>query len=154
MRRRRTEAGERVPAGVHVKLEKKGDAVEVDLHPHWTVRDKLTSAVLEPFDIVLAERQGDKVLVRGGDLARTAVDSRILYQMAGRIIEMKDNRARAGAPTLAKGTALADLSLGFGSRVLNKMLVRLQVVSTDDANKALLGRRCATCWSRAPGSCA
>ena len=135
----RTEAGQTVPAGVHVKLEKKGDEVEVDLHPHWTVRDKLTSAVLETFDIVLAQRQGDKVLVRGGDLVRTAVDSRILYQMAGRIIEIKDNRARAGAPTLAKGTALADLSLGFGSRVLSKMLVRLQVVSTNDANKALLG---------------
>ena len=66
----RTEAGETVPAGVHVKLEKKGDEVEVDLHPHWTVRDKLVSAVLETFDIVQAQRQGDKVLVTGGDLAK------------------------------------------------------------------------------------
>jgi hypothetical protein len=135
----RTQAGETVPAGVHVKLEKKGDEVEVDLHPHWTVRDKLVSAVLETFDIVQAQRQGDKILVRAGDLAKASVDSKIIYQMAGQILEIKDNRARAGAPTMARGTTLADLSLGFGNRVLSKMLVRMQVVSTDDANKALRG---------------
>jgi hypothetical protein len=136
----RTQAGETVPAAVHVKLEKKGDEVEADVHPHWTVRDKLTSATLEVFDIALAQRQGDKVVVRAGDLLRTAVDSKILYQVAGRVIEIKDNRAKAGAPTLGKGTTLADLSLGFGSRILSKMLVRMQVVSTDDANKALRGQ--------------
>jgi hypothetical protein len=135
----RTQAGETVPAGVHVKLEKQGDEVEVDLHPHWTVRDKLVTAALETFDIVQAQRQGDKILVRAGDLAKASVDSKIIYQMAGQILEIKDNRARAGAPTLAKGTTLADLSLGFGNRVLSKMLVRMQVVSTDDANKALRG---------------
>jgi hypothetical protein len=135
----RTKAGELVPAGVHVKLKKEDDKVDVDLHPHWTVREPLATAALEVFEVVLSDGKRDKVVVSHADMAKVAIDNKILYRLMGQLVEVKDHREGAAAPTLARGTALADLSIGAGGRSLNKMFLRAQLMSTDDTNKSLLG---------------
>jgi hypothetical protein len=136
-----TEDGRRVPLAVHVKLEKKKQTVELDVHPHWTVRGALHAPELEAFDIVLDDGQTERTLVGRSDLLRQATENKILYRIEGSLIELHDNLEGKPLPrSLAAGAAVADLSLGFGSKHINKMLLRADLRSIDDANVALAGK--------------
>ena len=135
----KVEGGARVPLAVHLKLEKKKAKISLDLHPHWTTRDKLTAPELEPFEVVYNDGATDKVIATGDDLLRVATESRLKYTIAGALIAVTDNLDGRG-PSLAKGGALADLSLGFGTSHVNKMLIRAEVRSLDAANAALAGQ--------------
>jgi hypothetical protein len=135
----RAEDGARVPLAVHLKVEKKKAAVSTDLHPHWTVRGKLTDAELEPFDVIASDGTTEKVLASGDDLLRTATETKVSYSIAGALIEVQDNLS-GRAPSLAPGTALADLSVGVGSKHINTMFVRAELRSLDAGNTALAGQ--------------
>ena len=58
----RAEDGTRVPLAVHLKIEKKKTKIATDLHPHWTVRGKLTAAELEPFEVAYSDGTTEKVI--------------------------------------------------------------------------------------------
>jgi hypothetical protein len=131
--------GTRVPLAVHLKLDKKKSAVGIDLHPHWTVRGKLTAAELEPFEVVYGDGATEKVVATGADLLRTATETKVSYSIAGALIEVQDN-LEGRAPSLAAGAALADLSVGAGSKHINTMFVRADLHSLDDGNAALAGQ--------------
>src|SRR5262249_26025742 len=118
--------GARVPIAVHVKLEKKKSKVSIDLHPHWTTRGKLSAPELEPFEIAYNDGTTDKVVATGDDLLPVAIETKISYSIADELIEVKDNLEGRG-PSLAAGGALADLSLGFGTKHINKMLIRAEL---------------------------
>lgn len=135
----RTEDGTRVPLAVHLKLEKKKARISTDLHPHWTVRGKLTDAELEPFEVVYSDGETEKVVATGNDLLRTATETKVSYAIAGALIEVRDN-LEGRAPSLAPGTALADLSVGVGSKHLNTMFVRAELRSLEAGNAALAGQ--------------
>jgi len=135
----RAEDGARVPLAVHLKLEKKKAKISTDLHPHWTVRGKLTAAELEPFEVIYGDGTTEKVVATGDDLLRTATETKISYSMAGALIEVQDN-LEGHAPSLATGAALADVSVGVGSKHINTMFVRADLRSLDAANAALAGQ--------------
>jgi hypothetical protein len=135
----KAEDGARVPLAVHLKVEKKKGKTSLDLHPHWTVRGKLTNAELEPFQVVVSDGTSEKVVASGADLLRVAIETRISYTVAGALVEIKDNVEGRG-PTLAANGALCDLSLGFGTKRVNKMLMRAELRSLDDGNGALAGK--------------
>jgi hypothetical protein len=135
----RAEDGSRVPLAVHLKIEKKKATISTDLHPHWTVRGKLTAAEVEPFEIVYSDGTTEKVVATGDDLLRTATETKVSYTIAGALIEVRDN-LQGRAPSLAPGTALADLSVGVGSKHINTMFVRAELRSLDAGNAALAGQ--------------
>jgi hypothetical protein len=136
-----TEDGKRVPLGVHVKLEKKKQKVEPDVHPHWTVRGALHAPELEALDIVLSDGQTERTLVTRADLLRAATENKIIYRLEGSLIEVQDNLEGKPLPrSLAAGASVADISLGIGSKHINKMLLRADLRSIDDANAALAGK--------------
>ena len=135
----KTEAGTRVPLAVHLKLEKKKAKISTDLHPHWTVRGKLTDAELEPFEVIYSDGATEKVVATGDDLLRTATETKVSYSIAGALIEVHDN-LEGRPPSLAPGTALADLSVGIGSKHINTMFVRAELRSLEAGNAALAGQ--------------
>jgi hypothetical protein len=135
----KAEGGGRVPLAVHLKVEKKKAKISTDLHPHWTTRGKLTDAEVEPFEIAYSDGTTETVVATGDDLLRVATETRIAYTLAGALIEVKDNLDGHG-PSLAAGGALADISLGFGTSHVNKMLIRGEVRSFDATNAALGGQ--------------
>ncbi len=139
----RAEDGTRVPLAVHLKVEKKKTKISIDLHPHWTVRGKLTAAELEPFEVAYSDATTEKVIASGDDLLRVATETRISYTLAGALIEVQDN-LEGRAPSLAPGTALTDLSVGIGSKHLSTMFVRAELRSLDAGNAALAGQPPAT----------
>jgi hypothetical protein len=134
----RAEDGARVPLAVHLKVEKKKAKISTDLHPHWTVRGKLTAAELEPFEVIYSDGATETVVASGDDLLRTATETKVSYRIAGALIEVQDN-LEGHAPSLAAGAALADLSVGIGSKHLNTMFVRADLRSLDAGNAALAG---------------
>ena len=135
----RAEDGGRVPLAVHLKLEKKKTKIETDLHPHWTVRGKLTAAELEPFEVVYSDGTTEKVIATGDDLLRVATETKISYTIAGALIEVQDN-LEGRAPSLASGAALVDLSVGVGTKHVKTMFVRAELRSLDAGNAALAGQ--------------
>jgi hypothetical protein len=136
-----TQDGHRVPLGVHVKLEKKKTKVDVDLHPHWTTRTALHDPEIEPFEILVSDGKTERTVVTRHELLRTTVENEIKYRIENSVIEVRDNLEGQPRPrSLAVGTALADLSLGFGSKHLNKMLLRAELRSIDQGNTALAGK--------------
>jgi hypothetical protein len=135
----KAESGARVPLAVHLKLEKKKAKVSIDLHPHWTTRGKLTAPELEPFEVAYADGATEKVVATGDDLLRAATETKLWYTIAGALLEVRDNLAGRG-PSLAPGSALADLSLGLGNTPISKMLIRAEVRSLDAGNAALAGQ--------------
>ena len=74
----------RVPLAVHLKLEKKKAKISIDLHPHWTVRGKLTDAELEPFEVIYSDGATEKVVATGDDLLRTATETKVSYRSLAR----------------------------------------------------------------------
>ena len=133
--------GRRVPLGVHVKLEKKKSRVDVDVHPHWTEQAALHDPEVEPFEVIVREGSGERVVVTRDALLRAAVQNKIAYRIEDSLIEVRDNLEGQPLPrSLGAGAALANLSLGFGTKHLNKMLLRAELLSLDDANRALAGK--------------
>jgi hypothetical protein len=143
----KAESGGRVPIAVHLKIEKKKAKISIDLHPHWTTHDKLSAPELEPFEVVYTDGGAEKVVATGDDLLRVATETKISYTLAGELIELKDNLEGRG-PSLAVGGALADLSLGFGTKHVNKMLIRAELRSLDAGNAALAGQPIAALLAR------
>ncbi len=126
------------PAGRSPQAGQEEVAVGIDLHPHWTVRGKLSAAELEPFEVVYSDGATEKVVATGADLVRTATETKVSYSIAGALIEVQDN-LEGRAPSLASGAALADLSVGAGSKLVNTMFVRADLRSLED-NTALAGQ--------------
>jgi len=58
-----TEAGERVPVGIHLHLEKRGTKFDARTHIHPTVREKVVSAEFEPFQVVVNNGQAEEVVL-------------------------------------------------------------------------------------------
>jgi hypothetical protein len=135
----KAENGARVPLAVHLKLEKKKAKVSVDVHPHWTTRGKLTAPEIDTWEVAYKDATTEKVVATGYDLGRVATETKIIYTLADGAIEVKDNLKGTG-PSLAAGGALADLSLGFGTSFVNKMLIRAELRSLDAGNVALAGQ--------------
>ena len=129
----------RVPVAVHLKVEKKKTKISLDLHPHWTTRGKLWDADMRPFEVAVSDGTTETVIATKDDLKRVATETKISYSIAGELIEIKDN-LEGHRPSLAAGGALADLSLGIGSKHLNKMLIRAELRSVDAGNAALAGQ--------------
>jgi hypothetical protein len=135
----RAEDGARVPLAVHLKIEKKKAKISTDLHPHWTVRGKLTAAELEPFEVVYSDGTTEKVIATGDDLLRVATETKLAYTVADALIEVQDN-LEGHAHSLAPGAAFVDLSVGVGSKHVNTMFVRAELRSLDAGNAALAGQ--------------
>ena len=135
----RAEDGTRVPLAVHLKIEKKKAKISTDLHPHWTVRGKLTDAELEPFEVAYSDGSTEKVIASGDDLLRVATETKISSTLADALIEVQDN-LEGRAPSLAPGAALTDLSVGIGTKHVKTMFVRAELRSLDAGNAALAGQ--------------
>jgi hypothetical protein len=139
--------GTRLPVAVHLKIEKKKAKVSLDLHPHWTTRGHLSEARLDPFDVAVSDGATETVVATSAELLNVATETKISYSLAGELIELKDNLEGRG-PSFAAGGALADLSLGIGSKHINKMLIRAELRSLDAGNAALAGQPAAELLKR------
>ena len=150
-RHRQGRSGARVPLAVHLKLEKKKAKISIDLHPHWTMRGKLTAPELDPFEVVYNDGATEKVVATGDDLLRAATETKLWYTIAGALIEVKDNlegrpppspRGRAGRPVARHRHQPHQQDVRSGPRCAR---------STPPTPRSPVSRR-RPCWRAAAGS--
>ena len=135
-----TEAGERVPVGIHLHLEKRGTKFDARTHIHPTVREKVVSAEFEPFQVVVNNGQAEEVVLTRESALEAVREPRLAARLAQILLEIIDNLEGVNQDASQAGFRLADISIGLGEGKLSKMVLRAQLVSLEGANGALILR--------------
>jgi hypothetical protein len=133
-----TESGHRVPVAVHLKIKKSLDRFTTSLHPHPTVRDTIALATFEPFEVWLDDGKNLKTVLTP-ELAVEAVrDPALTARLANLFMQVTDHLEGQTVDPARPGTALVDLSFGFGSEKVNMNLARVTLVSNSERNAELI----------------
>lgn len=124
-----TEAGQRVPVGIHLKIEKKGDAFVAGAHAHPTVRESMVKGEFEPFQVVLKNSSGETVALTPADSLTTIREPALGLRLASKLLEAWDNLEGVKQDPSQPGYVLVDVSFGIGLGGLGKKLIRGQILS-------------------------
>lgn len=124
-----TEAGLRVPVGIHLKLEKKGNEFIAGAHAHPTVRESMVRAEFEPFEVVLKNGSSETVALTPAEALTTIREPSIGLRLASKLLEAWDNLEGVKQDPTQPGFILVDVSFGFGLGGLGQKIIRGQIVS-------------------------
>lgn len=135
-----TASGEEVPVGIHLKLHKIGQSFEARLHPHPTVRDEITAAVFEPFEVVLFEGRKEEVVLTPEKAVEAVRDPVLTARLVQIFVNVNDYLE--GVPLVPErpDERLVDLSIGFGSGRLHIAVVRVKLISKSADNAPMIRR--------------
>jgi hypothetical protein len=136
--------GSRSPIGIHVKLEKKGDDFTTGVHAHPTVRESITSAEFEPFEVVLRNSRGDTQVLNPELALSTIREPSLGLRLASKLLTAWDNLEGVHEDPSRPGYLLVDVSFGFGIGGLSQKLLRMQIVSVEGSNAPILVQRSLT----------
>jgi hypothetical protein len=135
-----TSSGEEVPLGVHLRIHKTGDDFSARVHPHPTVRDEITSAVFEPFQVVFFNGKKEEVVLRPEQAIDLVRDPAYAARLAGIFLKVTD-RLEGVAPTPERSESrLVDLSIGFSAGKPDVAMVRIELLSKSADNAPLVRR--------------
>ena len=133
-----TGAGLEVPAAVHLKIHKTLNRFRVSLHPHPTVREKLVSAVFEPFEVIVDNGKERKVVLSPEQTIEAVRDPQLMARLANIFMQVTDNLEDTPISAESPGAALVDISLGFGTKRVNATLARVRLLSNSAKNADLI----------------
>jgi hypothetical protein len=133
-----TQSGDEAPVAVHLKIHKTGNRFHTTLHPHPTVREKIESAVFEPFDVVLANGESERVVLTPQGAVEAVRDPQLSARMANIFMQVTDNLEGEPLAPEEAGAPLVDLSLAFGTEKLNVNLARVRLLSNSAENAELI----------------
>jgi hypothetical protein len=127
-----------VPVAVHLKIHKTGNHFRVRLHPHPTVREKIASAIFEPFEVVLANGESESPALTHEQAVEAVRDPELTARLAEVFMQVTDHLEGVDPSVETAGVPLVDLSFGFGSEELNMKLARVTLLSNSAANAQLI----------------
>lgn len=133
-----TEAGESVPTAVHLKIHKTLDHFTTKVHPHPTVRGRLTRAEFEPFEIVLSDGRVEKTALTPERAEEVVRDPEAAARLVGLFMQVTDHLEGRPIEIERAGAPLIDLSFGFGTTEHNMKLARVSLLSNDPKNAELI----------------
>jgi hypothetical protein len=133
-----TASGEEVPLGVHLKIHKSGKFFTARLHPHPTVRDEITSAVFEPFEVVLFNGKKEEVVLTPEQAVEAVRDPALTARLAQIFLNVNDYLEGVALTPEQPDARLVDLSIGFGSGRLGVAVVRVKLLSKSADNAPLV----------------
>jgi hypothetical protein len=135
-----TSSGEEVPLGVHLVIHKSGDYFNARLHPHPTVRDEITSAVFDPFEVVLFNGKKEEAALTLEQAIEAVRDPASTARLADIFLKVTD-RLEGVAPTPERrDTPLVDLSIGFSTGGPDVTVARIKLLSKSADNAPLIRR--------------
>jgi hypothetical protein len=135
-----TVSGREVPVAAHLKIHKTGNRFMPSLHPHPTVREEVVSAVFAPFDVVLSNGTSEQVALTPARAIEVVRDPEGSARLAKIFVQVTDHLEGAALEPEKPGSALVDLSIGFGSEKINMKLARVRLVSKSAENAELIRR--------------
>jgi hypothetical protein len=121
-----TKTGQRLPIGVHLKIEKKGTKFEAHVHAHSIVHDDIVSAQVEPLEVVLSDGQKETTVLTAETARKAVLDPGAMAKLARIFVEVRDNLDGGAAKSPG---VLSDISIGLGLGRLSKMVLRVQLES-------------------------
>jgi hypothetical protein len=124
-----TASGREVPVAVHLKIHKTGNRFMPALHPHPTVRQKVVSAVFAPFDVVLSNGKSEKSALTPARVIEAVREPELSARLAKIFVRVTDHLEGATLAPEKPGSALVDLSIGFGGEKINMKLARVRLLS-------------------------
>lgn len=136
-----TDKGEKAPVAVHLQLSKWGNRFFPVVHLHPTVRDKMVSADLEPFEVVAANGSTQEVVLNQAKALNAIRNPDVTARLAKILVDVRDNLEGVKQDPAQPEFRLADISVGLGSAPMAKMMMRAQLVSLDGANRPIIVAR-------------
>jgi len=133
-----TESGREVPVAAHLKIHKTGNRFMPSLHPHPTVRENVVSAVFAPFDVVLSNGTSEESALTPARAIEAVRDPEGSARIAKIFVQVTDHLEGARLEPEKPGSALVDLSIGFGSEKINMKLARVRLLSRSEQNGELI----------------
>ena len=135
-----TASGREVPVAAHLKIHKTGNRFMAALHPHPTVREKVVSAVFAPFDVLLSNGKSEESALTPGRMIEAVREPELATRLAKIFVQVTDHLEGATLAPEKPGSALVDLSIGFGSEKINMKLARVRLLSESAENGELIRR--------------
>ena len=135
-----TASGREVPVAAHLKIHKTGNRFMPALHPHPTVREKVVSAVFAPFDVVLSNGKSEKTALTPARAIESVREPELSARLAQIFVQLTDHLEGATLTPEKPGSALVDLSIGFGGEKINMKLARVRLLSGNAENGELIRR--------------
>lgn len=132
--------GSRHPFSIHLKIQKTGGKLSLDLHRHLRNAVPLVRADYEPFVVTVVDGATSTVVLDRTRTDRLISEPSLALRIVKAFMAMTDNIEGVQQDPGAAGYRVADLSVGFGALGLNYMMARAQLVSLDPANKPLIER--------------
>jgi len=130
----------RVPFGVHVKIEKDGRRFRTSVHPHPTTRAPVSAVELEPFDVLVSDGRTETRVLAPADAEKAIREPELTARLANLLLQVEDHTAGKTIAPDAAGARLVDLTIGYGAPRMNLKLARVEVLSLDPENAALVRR--------------
>lgn len=142
----RLASGRQVPAAVHLKIVKAGNIGEAKVHAHVTSRDPVVASVIDPFVVAFDDGAQTRVVLTPAQSRDAVQDPGSGDAIARALLKFKDHLDDTpGDPTRPgpnqPGYKLADISLGIGRGLLNKYVMRAELVSLDASNAPLIAQK-------------
>jgi hypothetical protein len=134
-----TRAGVRVPAAVHLKIEKKGQSYDADVHSHPSVKDALVAADFEAYTVIARGGAKSTVLLTPDIALRAVQKPRIGARLASRLFQVTDNLAGVKQDATRPGYRLVDLTFAVGLGRLSQRQLQAQIVSLSSDNAVATG---------------
>lgn len=135
-----TASGREVPVAAHLKIHKTGNRFMPSLHPHPTVREKVVSAVFAPFEVVLSNGRSEEAALTPARAVEAVRDPEGSARLAKIFVQVTDHLEGTTIAPEEPGSALVDLSIGFGSEKINMKLARVRLLSESAENGELIRR--------------
>jgi len=135
-----TASGREVPVAAHLKIHKTGNRFMPSLHPHPTVREKVVSAVFAPFEVVLSNGKSEKSALTPARMVEAVREPELSARLAKIFVQVTDHLEGATLAPEKPGSALVDLSIGFGGEKINMKLARVRLLSGNAENGELIRR--------------
>jgi hypothetical protein len=132
--------GKRSPFSIHLKIFKKGNKYEVDLHRHLRNQIPIVRAEYEPFTVIAVDGSKRTTLLDRERTDKLCSKPSLALRIVKALMAMTDHTEGLAQDPAKPGYRVADLSVGFGAFGLNHMMARAELVSLDAANAPLIAR--------------
>lgn len=130
-----TKSGKKVPAAVHVKIEKDDDDFEVNVHAHLTVREEVVSIDAELFRVVVDNGKKQRVVLTRPEAIRAVRERKPSSRLGQLLTKVENNLEDVKEDPTLPGARVADVSIGIGKGFLSTMALRAKLVSLDGVAK-------------------
>ncbi len=129
-----------VPFAVHLKIEKDETRFRTAVHPHPTTRAQVIDADVEPFEVFVTDGHTATRVLDPATARKAIREPELTARVANLFLQVEDHTEGKPIQVGEGGGPLVDLTIGYGAPHMNLRVARVQVLSLEPSNAALIRR--------------